>query len=58
MEVQSFVQRVTMQAVIDVLEEQGRNAGLFPAAISAIIGQITKIKVTLSLRIGSECHDK
>ncbi|KAJ1368153.1 hypothetical protein KIN20_029226 [Parelaphostrongylus tenuis] len=36
MEVQSFVQRVTMQAVNDVLEEQGRRAGLFPAVISGI----------------------
>ncbi|KAJ1355967.1 hypothetical protein KIN20_013568 [Parelaphostrongylus tenuis] len=39
-EVQSFVQRVTMQAVIDVLEEQGRRAGLFPAVISAILDQL------------------
>ncbi|KAJ1353109.1 hypothetical protein KIN20_009667 [Parelaphostrongylus tenuis] len=41
MEVQSFVQRVTMQTVTDVLEEQGRRANLFPAVISAIIDQLT-----------------
>ncbi|KAJ1371908.1 hypothetical protein KIN20_033945 [Parelaphostrongylus tenuis] len=41
MEVQSFVQRVTMQAAIDVLEEQGRRAGLFPAVISGILDQLT-----------------
>ncbi|KAJ1362117.1 hypothetical protein KIN20_021542, partial [Parelaphostrongylus tenuis] len=41
MEVQSFVQRVTMKAAIDVLEEQGRRAGLFPAVISSILDQLT-----------------
>ncbi|KAJ1368049.1 hypothetical protein KIN20_029103 [Parelaphostrongylus tenuis] len=41
MEVQSFVQRVTMRATIDVLEEQGRRAGLFPAVISGILDQLT-----------------
>ncbi|KAJ1368152.1 hypothetical protein KIN20_029225 [Parelaphostrongylus tenuis] len=41
MEVQSFVQRLTMQAAIDVLEEQGRRAGLFPAVISGILDQLT-----------------
>ncbi|KAJ1352409.1 hypothetical protein KIN20_008737 [Parelaphostrongylus tenuis] len=40
MEVQSLVKRVTMQAVIDVLEEQGRRAGLFPTVISSILDQL------------------
>ncbi|KAJ1367967.1 hypothetical protein KIN20_029005 [Parelaphostrongylus tenuis] len=30
-----------MQAAIDVLEEQGRRAGLFPAVISGILDQLT-----------------
>ncbi|KAJ1352411.1 hypothetical protein KIN20_008739 [Parelaphostrongylus tenuis] len=41
MEVQAFVQRLTMQAVFNVLEEQGRRAGLFPAVISGILDQLT-----------------
>ncbi|KAJ1348859.1 hypothetical protein KIN20_004252 [Parelaphostrongylus tenuis] len=41
MEVQSIVQRVIMQAAIDVLEEQGRRDGLFPAVISGILDQLT-----------------
>ncbi|KAJ1350016.1 hypothetical protein KIN20_005712 [Parelaphostrongylus tenuis] len=39
--VESFVQRLTMQAVIDVLEEQGRRAGLLPVVVSAILNQLT-----------------
>ncbi|VDM54418.1 unnamed protein product [Angiostrongylus costaricensis] len=38
--VRSFVQRLLMQAVIDVLEEQGRRAGLFPDVTSAILAQL------------------
>ncbi|KAJ1374265.1 hypothetical protein KIN20_036917 [Parelaphostrongylus tenuis] len=41
MEVQSVVQRLIMHAVTDVLEEQGRRAGLFPAVISAILNQLS-----------------
>ncbi|KAJ1356039.1 hypothetical protein KIN20_013656 [Parelaphostrongylus tenuis] len=40
-EVQSLVQRLIMQAVTDVLEEQGRRAGLFPTVISGILSQLT-----------------
>ncbi|VDM54411.1 unnamed protein product [Angiostrongylus costaricensis] len=38
---QAFVSRLLMQAVIDVLEEQGRSAGLSDAIISTILGQLT-----------------
>ncbi|KAJ1359550.1 hypothetical protein KIN20_018313 [Parelaphostrongylus tenuis] len=41
MEVQSLVQRLIMHAVTDVLEEQGRRAGLVPAVISAILNQLS-----------------
>ncbi|KAJ1356071.1 hypothetical protein KIN20_013695 [Parelaphostrongylus tenuis] len=54
MDVQAFLHRLTMKAVspketldrqclrvFDVLEEQGRRAGLFPAAISGILDQLT-----------------
>ncbi|KAJ1368101.1 hypothetical protein KIN20_029167 [Parelaphostrongylus tenuis] len=30
-----------MEAVTNVLEEQGRSAGLFPAVISSILSQLT-----------------
>ncbi|KAJ1369490.1 hypothetical protein KIN20_030965 [Parelaphostrongylus tenuis] len=39
--VQSFVQRLTMQIVTDVLEEQGRRAGLLPAVTSSILDQLS-----------------
>ncbi|KAJ1348850.1 hypothetical protein KIN20_004243 [Parelaphostrongylus tenuis] len=41
MEVQSLVHRLIMHAVTDVLEEQGRRAGLLPAVISAILNQLS-----------------
>ncbi|KAJ1374270.1 hypothetical protein KIN20_036922 [Parelaphostrongylus tenuis] len=41
MEVQLVVQRLIMEAVTNVLEEQGRSAGLFPAVISSILSQLT-----------------
>ncbi|KAJ1345582.1 hypothetical protein KIN20_000149 [Parelaphostrongylus tenuis] len=41
MEVQSLVQNPVMHAVTDVLEEQGRRAGLLPTVISAILDQLT-----------------
>ncbi|KAJ1347037.1 hypothetical protein KIN20_001977 [Parelaphostrongylus tenuis] len=37
----SFVMRLIMQTVIDVLEQQGRNAGLPGAIISMILSQLT-----------------
>ncbi|KAJ1369491.1 hypothetical protein KIN20_030966 [Parelaphostrongylus tenuis] len=40
MAVQSFVQRLTMQAVIDAPEEQSRRGGLFSAVISSILDQL------------------
>ncbi|KAJ1364956.1 hypothetical protein KIN20_025153 [Parelaphostrongylus tenuis] len=39
--VQTFVSRLLMQTVFDVLEWQGRNAGLPDALIAAILGQLT-----------------
>ncbi|KAJ1374269.1 hypothetical protein KIN20_036921 [Parelaphostrongylus tenuis] len=41
MEVQSLVHRLIMHAVTDVLEEQGRRAGLLPAVVSAILNQLS-----------------
>ncbi|KAJ1364960.1 hypothetical protein KIN20_025159 [Parelaphostrongylus tenuis] len=41
MEVQSLVQNLIMHVVTDVLEEQGRRAGLLPAVISAILNQLS-----------------
>ncbi|KAJ1359559.1 hypothetical protein KIN20_018323 [Parelaphostrongylus tenuis] len=41
MEVQLAVQRLIMESVTNVLEEQGRSAGLFPAVISSILSQLT-----------------
>ncbi|KAJ1345586.1 hypothetical protein KIN20_000153 [Parelaphostrongylus tenuis] len=41
MEVQSLVRNLIMDAVSDVLEEQGRRAGLLPAVISAILNQLS-----------------
>ncbi|VDM59183.1 unnamed protein product [Angiostrongylus costaricensis] len=38
---QAFVSRLVMQAVVDVLERQGRSAGLSDAIISLILGQLT-----------------
>ncbi|KAJ1355963.1 hypothetical protein KIN20_013564 [Parelaphostrongylus tenuis] len=40
-EAQAFVQRLTIQAIFDVLEDQGRRAGLFPAVIPGILDQLT-----------------
>ncbi|KAJ1366925.1 hypothetical protein KIN20_027724 [Parelaphostrongylus tenuis] len=40
-DVQAFVQRLIMQAVFDVLEQQGRSAGLFDAVIAGILSQLT-----------------
>ncbi|KAJ1366924.1 hypothetical protein KIN20_027723 [Parelaphostrongylus tenuis] len=40
-DVQAFVQRLIMQAVSDVLEQQGRSAGLFDAVIAGILSQLT-----------------
>ncbi|KAJ1372037.1 hypothetical protein KIN20_034094 [Parelaphostrongylus tenuis] len=38
---QTFVLRLVMQTVFDVLERQGRSAGLPDALIAAILGQLT-----------------
>ncbi|KAJ1365609.1 hypothetical protein KIN20_025989 [Parelaphostrongylus tenuis] len=37
----SFVSRLVMQAIIDVLERQGRSAGLSDVIISGILNQLT-----------------
>ncbi|KAJ1363047.1 hypothetical protein KIN20_022802 [Parelaphostrongylus tenuis] len=40
-DVQSFVQRLIMQAIFDVLEQQGHSAGLVDAVIASILNQLT-----------------
>ncbi|KAJ1367221.1 hypothetical protein KIN20_028088 [Parelaphostrongylus tenuis] len=42
---QAFIKRLIMQTVFDVIENQGRNAFLPDAVISAILGQI-EVKIT------------
>ncbi|KAJ1357190.1 hypothetical protein KIN20_015271 [Parelaphostrongylus tenuis] len=40
-DVQAFVQHLIMQAVFDVLEQQGRSAGLVDGVIASILNQLT-----------------
>ncbi|KAJ1364423.1 hypothetical protein KIN20_024518 [Parelaphostrongylus tenuis] len=45
--VRAFVMRTIMQAVFDVLEQQGRAAGLSDSIISSILNQLT-VNITYS----------